>query len=83
MIHQQIILTPEDNKRLAALEAILFTMGGAVESRKLAVALECDEEHVHELAGQLKDRYDSEGRGMQILRLEDSYQMAKIGRAHV
>ena len=60
MIHQQFFLTPEEHTKLAALEAILFTMGTAVESRKLAAALECEEEHVHELAGYLKEQYERE-----------------------
>lgn len=58
------------------VEAVLFTMGQSVEVRQLAAALEVGEKEAAEAAERLRERYDSEERGMQILRLEDSYQMS-------
>ena len=58
------------------VEAVLFTMGQSVEIRQLAAALEVSEKEAAEAAERLRERYDEEMRGMQILRLEDSYQMS-------
>jgi len=60
----------------SVVEAVLFTMGQSVEVRQLAAALESSEKEAAAAAERLRERYDSENRGMQILRLEDSYQMS-------
>ena len=60
----------------SVVEAVLFTMGQSVEIRQLAAALESSEKEAAAAAERLRERYDSENRGMQILRLEDSYQMS-------
>lgn len=62
------------------VEAVLFTMGQSVEVRQLAAALEVSEKEAIEAAERLRSRYDQEERGMQILRLEDSYQMSTRAR---
>ena len=62
-------------KKEAVAEAVLFTMGKAVEIRKLSAALQLGEEDTVKVLETLKDRYDKEERGMQILRYDDSYQM--------
>ena len=60
----------------SVVEAVLFTMGQSVEIRQLAAALEATEKEAAAAAERLRERYDEEDRGMQILRLEDSYQMS-------
>jgi segregation and condensation protein B len=60
----------------SVVEAVLFTMGQSVEIRQLAAALESTEKEAAAAAERLRERYDEEDRGMQILRLEDSYQMS-------
>lgn len=60
----------------SVVEAVLFTMGQSVEIRQLAAALESSEKEAAAAAERLRERCDSENRGMQILRLEDSYQMS-------
>lgn len=62
------------------VEAVLFTMGQSVEIRQLAAALEVSEKEAAEAAERLRSRYDEEEGGMQILRLEDSYQMSTRSR---
>lgn len=62
-------------KQEAIIEAVLFTMGKSVELRQLAAALETDENTAKEAALALKERYDKEKRGMQILELENCFQM--------
>ena len=59
----------------AIVEAVLFTMGKSVETRQLAAALRADMDTAREAALRLKKRYDRGKHGMQITRLEDSWQM--------
>ena len=59
----------------AVVEAVLFTMGKSVELRQLAIATGQCEEETRQAVERLKVRYDKEERGMEIIELEDSYQM--------
>lgn len=59
----------------AAIEAVLFTMGGAVELKLLAAAVELEPEETKELVEELAAEYDANMRGMKVTRLDDSYQM--------
>lgn len=59
----------------AVVEAVLFTMGQSVEIRQLAAALETGEPEAEAAAERLKARYDESVCGMQVLRLENRYQM--------
>lgn len=57
------------------VEAVLFTMGQSVEVSRLAAAIGQGEDCAREAALRLKKRYDTEKRGIQILELEDAFQM--------
>jgi len=59
----------------AVVEAVLFTMGQSVEVRQLAAAIGQNEKTARQVAEQLRQRYDREKRGLQIIELEKSYQM--------
>ena len=59
----------------AAIEAVLFTMGGAVELKLLAAAVELEPEETKELVEELAAEYDANMRGMKVTRLDGSYQM--------
>ena len=59
----------------AAIEAILFTMGEAVEVEKIAAAIEHDKETTRKLVRNMMDRYQAQDRGIRIIELEDSFQM--------
>ncbi len=65
----------EREKKKAALEAILFTMGEAVEIGRLADAIEEDKKITKELLAELKEEYQSGGRGIDLIELEDSVQL--------
>ncbi|MDO4938983.1 MAG: SMC-Scp complex subunit ScpB [Lachnospiraceae bacterium] len=65
----------QELRQEAIVESVLFTMGKSVETRQLAAALDCDEYAAKSAAMRLQKRYDNENRGMQILELEDSWQM--------
>lgn len=65
----------EMKKMEAAVEAILFTMGESVELGTIAKALQLDNDTTKRLMANMIDKYQEEGRGLQIIELEDSYQM--------
>lgn len=58
-----------------ALEAILFSLGEAVEIEKLAEALEVREDEVSEAVKTLSKKYEKEARGIKIIEIENSVQM--------
>ena len=62
-------------KNQAAIEAILFSIGDAVSSKDLAKVLELDEKDVVKLLNDMMDKYESEERGIRLVKLEDSYQL--------
>lgn len=59
----------------AALEAILFAMGDSVELSRLADAIGQDKETTRKVLSSMADKYQAEDRGVQIIELEQSYQM--------
>lgn len=65
----------EMKKLEAAVEAILFAMGNSVELSVMAKALQLDTETTRKLVQRVMDRYEEEDRGLQIIELEQSYQM--------
>ncbi|RGX22102.1 SMC-Scp complex subunit ScpB [Enterocloster asparagiformis] len=68
--------TENEKEQEAVVEAVLFTMGRSVEVRQLAAAIGQDRETARRAVERLKARYDkSRSCGMQIIALEDSYQM--------
>lgn len=65
----------ELTKRKAVIEAILFSMGEAVSVEKLVQALEEERSLIIEAIASLIEDYKDEGRGIQIVQLEDAYQL--------
>lgn len=65
----------ELQKLEAAIEAVLFTMGEAVELEKIAAAIEHDKETTRKIIHQMMDRYEVLDRGIRIIELEDSFQL--------
>ena len=61
-------------KAEAAIEAILFAVGESVEAEKLAKAIEQDTA-AKKIIGHMMDRYREEDRGIQIMELENAYQL--------
>ena len=57
------------------IEAILFTMGDSVELSKIASAIGHDEETTRKVIHNMKDKYETDDRGIHIIELEDSFQM--------
>ena len=67
--------TEDEKEQEAVIEAVLFTMGKAVELEKLALAIGQDRETARQAVERLKERYEKDKRGMEIVQLEGSYQM--------
>ena len=67
--------TVEINRLESAIEAILSTMGDTLELGKIAAAIEHDEETTRKIVHQMMDKYQAEDRGIQIVELEDSFQL--------
>lgn len=59
----------------AVIEAVLFTMGDSVETAKLALAIEQDKDTTRRLIHNMMDKYETDGRGIRIIELEDSFQL--------
>lgn len=59
----------------AAIEAILFAMGDSVETDKLAAAIEQDPDTTKKIIHNLMDKYQAQDRGIQILELENAFQL--------
>ncbi|MGN1114661.1 MAG: SMC-Scp complex subunit ScpB [Oscillospiraceae bacterium] len=65
-----------DNEKLSALEAVLFAVGDPVQVDKLCCVLEITENQLTELTEQLKEKYAGDNSGIELLKLNDSYQLA-------
>lgn len=62
-------------KDKSIIESILFAAGRQVEIKELAIALEKNSDEIIHLVEQLKDDYDDSNSGMEIIKVNDSYQM--------
>lgn len=58
-----------------AIAAILFAAGECVGAQRMAQAIGCETEQIHEQAQGLMDSWNFERSGVRIVRLEDAYQM--------
>lgn len=59
----------------AAIEAVLFTVGEAVEIEKLALAIDQDVETTREILGEMAEKYNSADRGIRLIELENCFQL--------
>ena len=58
-----------------AVESILFASGEPIERKKLAEVLEIEVERVDMIVDDLRESYKNENRGIEILKLDNTYQM--------
>ncbi|MDE6960455.1 MAG: SMC-Scp complex subunit ScpB [Lachnospiraceae bacterium] len=65
----------EREKIEATIEAVLFAMGDAVEIEKLSVAIGHDKETTRKIIHQMMDWYNKKEGGMEIIELQDSFQL--------
>ena len=62
-------------KQEAIIEAVLFTMGESVEIAKLAELIEESKANTKKIVYEMKDKLQESNRGIDIVELEDSFQM--------
>ena len=65
----------EIDKMKATIEAILFACGREVEIKELVSALEINEEDLITIIESMKQDYESAQRGIEIIRLQNAYQL--------
>ncbi len=69
----------EQNEIQRAIMAILFAAGEPVDAKRMAFALEAEEDTVHRETQALMDALSFDRSGIRILRLENAYQMCSSG----
>lgn len=69
----------EQNDIQRAIIAVLFAAGEPVDAKRLAFALEIEEDEVHRQTQSIMDRLAFDRSGIRILKLENAYQMCSSG----
>ncbi len=72
----------EKEKAKGVIEAILFASGRVVKIREIMTLLELNSDEIISAIGELQKEYESEGRGLEIVRVEDGYQLASKKEYH-
>lgn len=67
---------PNSEKKLAALEALLFIHGEPITYKKIASVLEIEKEEAEEFARELQQRLESLERGLQLVSDREKVQLA-------
>ncbi|MBP3256216.1 MAG: SMC-Scp complex subunit ScpB [Clostridia bacterium] len=65
----------EMEKTKAAIEAILFACGREVQIKELMSALELGSKEIIDIIDSMKLDYEKEGRGIEIIRMDDAFQL--------
>ncbi len=65
----------EIEKTKAIIEAILFAAGRQVNIKELVIALEISKDDLENIIGLMQDEYKKEDRGIDIIKVEESYQL--------
>ena len=72
----------DKNKTKGIIEAILFSTGRLVKIRELMTILELSSDEVIKLLGELSEDYKDDSRGLEIVRVEDGYQLSSKKEYH-
>ncbi len=64
-----------EDELCAACEAILFSMGDAVEASHIAQALEVDKDAIKDIMNKMMDKYKASDRGIMLIELDGAYQL--------
>ena len=63
------------NETKAKIEAILFAAGRAVTKNELMLSLELSSDEIDEIIEIMKNDYNKEERGIELIKIDDSYQL--------
>lgn len=58
------------------IEAILFAAGRVVKIRELIAILEVNADEIIQIIGEMQETYSNQNRGIEIIRVEDGYQLS-------
>lgn len=72
----------EKEKLKGVIEAILFSAGRVVKIRELMTLLETNSDEIISSIAELEKEYNAPARGLEIVRVEDGYQMASKKEYH-
>ncbi len=72
----------EINKIKSILEAILFAAGRPVSQKELVLSLEIPEEDIENIIGKMKEEYQQEARGIEIIKINNNYQLCTKKELH-
>ena len=71
-----------EDKLKGVIEAILFSAGKVVKIRELMALLELNSDEIISSIAELEQEYTLAGRGLEIVRVEDGYQLASKKEYH-
>ena len=71
-----------NKKEKGIIEAILFSTGRIVKLKELMTILELSSEEIIKLIAELEEEYKNEDRGLEIVRVEDGYQLSSKKEYH-
>ena len=72
----------QENSIKSIIEAILFTMGEAVECDALSQCLGIEKKETDRIVHEMMDEYENKGKGLRIIEIEGSYQMCTCPEAY-
>ena len=72
----------EVDKIKSVIEAILFAAGRQVTKKELMINLEISEEDVENIIDNMQEEYKKANRGIEIIKIEDSYQLCTKKELH-
>lgn len=65
----------ELEKELAIVEAMLFATGSIIRNKDIMTVLEIGNDEIEKIIKILKDKYDKKDSGIELLKVEDGYQL--------
>lgn len=65
----------EINKKESIIEAILFCAGRPVTKKELILSLELSEDDLENLITNMQEKYKTEERGIELIKIDNSYQL--------
>ena len=68
----------ELKKNKQIIESIMFAVGREIQPKELAIVLELTPNEVEEIIENMKIEYETQERGIQIIKVNDGYQMCSI-----
>ena len=72
----------EINQKKSIIEAILFAAGRPVKKSEMVLALEITEEDIENLVQKMQEEYCEDNRGIELIKVEDSYQLCTKTKLH-